>query len=271
MKPLAILGLIILVCTVSAYPGWDLHWYPYNYGNLTGEIPQWINESYLQGFINNTPTEGYTQMIQNETTNQMQDDLLGNYLCFAISQKASGDNRARIAISMVKHLPTHGTFAERAVGPYQFQYPYVSFGYTSSGVCSDRSIALSWLLSRLGYDSAVFWFQGGPDGSHMAPAVRVNSSAPYNFNHTGYARLEISDPAVPTEADVVDQGSVTVFKVGNGTGKMNLDREWVDGQRWAWLNENYHTLTAEQYKEFSSLVSYYDSFELFHQNNITRN
>lgn len=263
MKLLAILGLIILVCTASSssiYPGWDFHWYPYHYGNLSGSLPMWINQSTMQELINTSPDlhhYNYQQAVQKATTNKYQDDMLGNYFWGEIGQVVQGDDQARVAISIVKNLPSRGTFEERAVGPYQFQYPYVSFGYTSSGVCSDRSLALAWLLSRLNYDSAILWFNGGPYGSHMAPAVRVNDSAPYNFQKTGYAILEISDPAVPTQAAAVDSGSVTVIKVGNGDKTMNLDKEWKDGQRWSWLLNHYHDLNQSQQREFSALVSYY--------------
>jgi hypothetical protein len=255
--------LILLVGSASAsstYPGWDFHWYPYHYGNLTGSIPQWINQSTMQELINTSPDlhqYNYQQAVQVATTNKKQDEMLGNYLWFYITQQAKGDDQARVAISLVRNLPSDGTFEGRAVGPYQFQYPYVSFGYTSSGVCSDRSLALAWLLSRLGYDSCILWFNGGPYGSHMATGIRVNDAAPYNFNHTGYALLEISDPAVPTAAACVDQGSVTVIKVGTGTQRMNLDREYADGKRWAWMLNNYHSLNQTQIKEFSNLVAYY--------------
>ena len=264
-KLLAILGLIILVCTVpvtasSIRPGWDFHWYPYHYGNLTGQIPQWINETTMQELINTCPDLhqfNYQQCIQITTTNKKQDDMLGNYLWFYITTSAKGDDQARVAISLVRNLPSDGTFAGRAVSAYQFQYPYVSFGYTSSGVCSDRSIALAWLLSRLGYDSSILWFNGGPYGSHMATGIRVNDSAPYNFNKTGYALLEISDPAVPTAAAAVDQGSITVFKVGSGTKRMDLSKEWQDGNTWKDLLANYHYLNQSQLKQFSALIQYY--------------
>jgi hypothetical protein len=248
------------VAAGSIRPGWAFHWYPYHYGNLSGQIPQWINETYMQQFIAQSEDlhyHNYQQVIQNETSNKLQNDLLGNYLWFYITSYAKGDDQARIAISLVRNLPSRGTFEERAVGPYQIQYPYVSFGYTSSGVCSDRSVALAWLLSRLGYDSAILWFNGGPYGSHMATGIRVNDSAPYNFQKTGYALLEISDPAVPTAAANVDSGSVTVIKVGSGTQRMNLSKEWADGQRWAWLLNNYHNLTQAQYKEFNAITGYY--------------
>lgn len=260
---LTILSLIILVSSVSAssvYPGWDLHWYPYHYGNYSGSFAQWINQTALQNYINQSPDAhhfNYQQIIQKETTDKYQDGMLGNYLVCEIDQIAQGDDQARVAISVVKNLPSKGTFTERAVGPYQIQYPYISFGYTSSGVCSDRSVALAWLLSRLGYDSAILWFNGGPYGSHMATGIRVNDSAPYNFQKTGYALIEISDPAVPTAAAAVDQGSVTVIKVGNRTKTMNLSKEWIDGQRWGWLLANYHNLNQSQQKEFSGLVGYY--------------
>lgn len=246
--------------TWDPYPGWTFHWYPYHYGNLSGQIPQWINKTTLTELTNTCPDlhkYNYEQSIWIATNNQKQNDMLGNYLWFYITQQAQGDDQARIAISVVKKLPSRGTFEERAVNAYQFQYPYVSFGHTSSGVCSDRSIALAWLLSRLGYDSSILWFNGGPYGSHMATGIRVNDSAPYNFNKTGYALLEISDPAVPTQAAAVDSGSITVFKVGNGTQKMNLDKEWQDGQKWTWLLNNYHDLNETQRQEFADLIGYY--------------
>jgi hypothetical protein len=91
----------------------------------------------------------------------------------------------------------------------------------------------------------------------MATGIRVNDAAPYNFNNTGYALLEISDPAVPTAAACVDSGSVTVIKVGTGTQRASLNKEWKDGQRWAWLLNHYHDLNKTQQQEFSNLVAYY--------------
>ena len=261
-----LLTLVLLVALIGAaaaaspYPGWTFHWYPYHYGNLSGSIPSWINDTQLQTFILNAEDlhyHNYQQVIQNETSLKYQDDMLGNYLWFYIAQNARGDDQARIAISVVRNLPSQGTFEERAVGQYQIQPPYVSFGYTSSGICSDRSVALAWLLSRLGYDSCILWFNGGPYGSHMATGIRVADGAPYNFEKTGYALVEISDPAVPTQRAAPDSGSVTVIKVGKGTKTMNLSREWTDGQRWAWLLNNYHTLNQSQQKEFSNLIKYY--------------
>lgn len=254
-------GVLVVSAPVSAaYPGWDFHMYPYHYGNLSGQLPMWINQTQMHQMINTSPDlhhYNYEQAVKEVTTNQYQNNMLGNYLWSEIDQVAQGDDQARVAFSIVRKLPSMGTFEERAVGPYQFQYPYVSFGYTSSGVCSDRSIALAWLLSRQGYDSCILWFTGGQYGSHMATGIRVNDAAPYNFNKTGYALIEISNPVPPTAAAAVDSGSVTVIKVGNGTKRMDLSREYTDGLRWAWLQNNYHYLNETQQQEFADLIAYY--------------
>jgi hypothetical protein len=192
------------------------------------------------------------EIIKQETTNYGQ-DFLTNQLITGIQKKTKNiDDQGKIAISLVRYLPAVGTKPDM----YTFQYPYVSLS-GDSGVCIDNAICLSYILSRLGFDSCVMYFSGGPGGTHAATGIRVTQDSIANFRGTGYAIIEITEPAVPTEAVDKDSGSLSIFKVGNGVYKMNLTKEYHDGQRYAYLNANYHNLNNVTYAEFRDLTAYY--------------
>lgn len=85
------------------------------------------------------------------------------------------------------------------------------------GDCDDKSLLLAALLSRAGYDVALFNFA---DDGHMAVGIASDSAT---YGQTGYAYIETTDSgfvgAVPSTlaGGVTLTGEPQVIKIGNGT------------------------------------------------------
>jgi len=191
------------------------------------------NSSYFLAYINDAEQQQYVTALAN-----------------AIQQKTdSPDDQARIAVSLVQHIP----FSEGN----QYRYPYEVL-YNGKGVCGEKSMLLALLLRDLGFGSSVFYFV--PE-DHMAAGISV--LAPYDYKNTGYAFIETTEPTMITYAgSVFPFGTVSskpeVTLVGTGRQLSAVSADYNDAHDWATIQENIDHLSTGQRQEYDVLDTKYD-------------
>jgi hypothetical protein len=165
------------------------------------------------------------------------------------------DDRARIAMSLVQNIP----YDYSKANPLFFQtgvprYPYMVL-YEKSGLCEEKSILLAYLLRELGYGVVLFEFS--PE-KHMA--VGIKCPAQYSFNNSGFAFVETTGPAIPTDSygDYVKIGKLTsnpqIISISDGSSFMSIDEEYRDVQL---LNQLNGVLDESNYSQMSSVERKY--------------
>jgi hypothetical protein len=107
------------------------------------------------------------------------------------------DDQARIAVSLVQNLDYDwDSFKSKSENE---KYPYEVL-YTGSGVCSEKSELLAYLLRGLGYSVTIFRF----DSTNVFPghdAVGVKCPSQYSYKNTGYCFVETTTPNIITDSN----------------------------------------------------------------------
>ena len=192
------------------------------------------NSSYFLGYINDPEQQPYIAALAK-----------------AIQEKTPvKDDQARIAISLVQHIPYHdGT---------QYRYPYEVL-YNGKGVCGEKSMLLALLLKELGFGSSVFYLL--PE-DHMTAGIKVSS--PYDFRNSGYAFIEATEPYIITDS-VTDTlaayrftSTMEVTPVGTGQALQSIANDYNDAREWAALEAKGKTLATADYAAWQALNTKYD-------------
>lgn len=192
------------------------------------------NSSYFLGYVNDPEQQPYIAALAK-----------------AIQEKTPvKDDQARIAISLVQHIPYHdGT---------QYRYPYEVL-YNGKGVCGEKSMLLALLLKELGFGSSVFYLL--PE-DHMTAGIKVSS--PYDFRNSGYAFIEATEPYIITDS-VTDSlaafkftSTLEVTPVGTGQALQSIANDYNDAREWAALEAKGSTLSTADYATYQALNTKYD-------------
>jgi len=191
-------------------------------------------------------------LIANGTAGEVLDELVE-----AIKARSSNrDEQARIAISVVQNIP----YDYSALYSYSYalfpKHPYEVL-HTKSGVCSEKSNLLVYLLKGLGYKTAIFTF----DLEDHA-AVGIACPDEYSYKNSGYCFIESTVPSIITDS----------YGIYLGAGKLSSDPEITeksDGAEYSSASEAYNdalryyeladkdTLTQSEYREWELLVKKY--------------
>lgn len=169
-------------------------------------------------------------------------------------RSVSPDDPARIAVSLVQHIPRAGNTPYTS--PPDWFSPYETL-YANRGSPSDKSLLLAYLLGELGYDTVVFVYPG-----RLAAGVRC--SPEYDFYDTGYAFIETTRPAIITYVPETYfsgtgvSGSPRRIPVHSGTRVMDVSREYRDAGRWKYLESLGGILDPYQYTERLELSRKYN-------------
>lgn len=188
----------------------------------------------------------------------LEDDLQDEYMAPIITQikkeSTSPDEQARIAISIVQHIPYNWG------GLYGFSmdwhYPYETL-HGNKGVCADKSILLAYLLNELGYNVVLFEFS-----SHMAVGIKTTSS--YDFQRTGYAFIETTRPTIITYVPDEYIGGFRITEsphliyVQGGTRSLDVSQEYRDATELKKLENMGSVLDQYHYIRWESITSKYD-------------
>lgn len=133
------------------------------------------------------------------------------------------DDRARIAVSLVQSIPYEKADLS---GPIKLPYDVL---YTGSGDCDEKSLLLAALLRELGYNVSLLRFD---DQKHMAVGIRVPTG--YDYNHTGYAFIETTNPAIISFNSLSDMfgvaGNPVIIPVSDGREFGTIAEEYSDAE-----------------------------------------
>ena len=162
------------------------------------------------------------------------------------------DDQVRAAISMVQKIPyidyPFDTLAK---------YPYHVL-YHQNGDCDEKSLLLAHLLRELGYGVAVLHF-----GQEQHMAVGIKAPARYCYGKTGYAFIETTVPAIPTDAggDYAGAGRLrsdpNVFVVADGDSFEGIWREHTDAAEWNRIRGMGRELDQYTYGRYRNLAQWY--------------
>jgi len=191
--------------------------YPYVLRGKSGAIN--INlYSGVYDYIKQNPIKSYTdgydyerQVLNNPVQNKYLQPLI-----VAIKGKTNNkDDQARIAISLVQRVPYDN---ERVTIPRPYEVLF-----NNKGVCQDKSFLLAYILRELGYGVAFIHFS---DEKHDAVGIKVSSQ--YDYQDTGYAFIETTQPTIPTVYSPILQSKPYIRKVSDGMSFDSISEEYND-------------------------------------------
>ncbi len=171
------------------------------------------------------------------------------------------DDQARIAISLVQNInyDTAAFMSDNVEG----KYPYEVL-YTGSGVCSEKSELIAYLLQGLGYEVVIFRFN-----TENHDAIGIKCPQKYSYRDTGYCFVESTSPSIITDAsrDYVGTGKLTtmpnILKICDGNSFDSVSEEYDDNINYYKLYNDMNsypskTLSQSDYNEWKS---YHDEWQ----------
>lgn len=194
------------------------------------------------------------EVIMELLRNSYQDEYLEQFIEGIKRTSSNSDTQAKVAISLVQHIPYDWNRFYK-VGS-DWLYPYETL-YLNKGVCSDKSLLLSYLLNRLGYDTVLFEF---PD--HMAVGVKCDSR--YDFYDTGYAFIETTRPTIITYVpeEYIGGFKITtapkVIHLSGGTKSLDVSSEFRDAEEYRRLLAMGSVLDQYHYNRWLVISNKYD-------------
>jgi len=168
--------------------------------------------------------------------------------------------RARIAVSLIQHIPYAPT--NRTLYPYEVLY-------YDMGKCEDKSILMAYILSKMGYGTALFLYY--PE-HHMALGLKCPKQ--YSTAGSGYCFVETTNPAIMTYSNgtYVGVGKLTskpeIIRISDGNSFDQIAEEYTDAQSYeavinsAVWNDNAMYLDTFNYNQFGYLREKYGLFDL---------
>ena len=192
-------------------------------GYINFELSKDIYETFSETkhtYFFNSDNEVIQTMLENNTQDYYLKPLINKIKM--LSQNS--DDQAKIAVSMIQHIP----YDYESTRSTDWYFPYETL-YLNTGVCSDKSILLAYILNELGYETVLFQFD---DENHMA--VGVKTSPEYDYRDSGYAFIETTQTAIIT--DVTEEftsgrlltSSPHFLKLHGGTKSLNVSEEFED-------------------------------------------
>ena len=186
--------------------------------------------------------------LDNPTPKKYLDELVTSIK----SKTSNNDDQARIAINLVQQIPYDysGLYStsSRERSPYEVLYD-------NKGVCGEKSKLLAYLLRELGYGVVLFEFSSE---NHMA--VGIKSPVQYSYKNSGYAFIESTSPAIPTdsEGNYVGAGKLTstpqIIKISDGSSFSSISEEYQDSISLNQFGKGGGTLSPEKYRQWEMLV-----------------
>jgi hypothetical protein len=165
------------------------------------------NASYFLSDLNDPDQELYFETLADEIRAEIADP----------------DDQARIAISLVQHIPY------QRGSPYRYPYEVL---YEGSGVCQEKSILLAALLRELGFKSSVMYFVRE---NHMA--VGISCPDHFDFQESGYCMVEATNVVIITDDtsyEISGEGwSVPeIYPTSDGRSLESVSREYNGARTW---------------------------------------
>lgn len=210
-------------------------------------IPRSISYTTIQ------PTD--IDFINKELNDEYQKQFLDPLVEQIKSITPNTDDQARIAISLVQNID-YDTVAFTS-GNIKGKYPYEVL-YTGSGVCSEKSKLLAYLLRGLGYEVVIFRFD-----VENHDAIGIKCLTKYSYRNTGYCFVESTGTKIITDSsgDYVGSGKLTtmpnILKVCDGSSFDSVSEEYNDNINYWRLYDRLNsysgkTLSQSEYDEWKS-------------------
>jgi hypothetical protein len=235
-----------------------------NRGHIQYTVYGGLND-YLKGlsrsitYYNTPPTD--IDFINRDLNDEYQKQLLDPLVEQIRSITSNKDDQARIAISLVQNIDydTAGFTSGNVKG----KYPYEVL-YTGSGVCSEKSELLAYLLRGLGYEVVIFRFH-----AENHDAVGIKCAQQYSYRGTGYCFVESTSPTIITDSggDYVGVGKLTsmpdILKICYGSSFDSVSEEYDDNMAFNRLYNklNSYSGTTLSQSEYDEWKSYHDEWQ----------
>jgi hypothetical protein len=177
---------------------------------------------YLSGRRTSFPSE--KEAVLERMDNPLQKPYLQPLVDTIKNRSPNPDGQAKIAISLVQHMPYN---AKRAFQqPVEWYYPYETV-YSNKGTVADKSLLLAYLLKELEYDTIVFDYSS-------SMAVGVKCSPDYDYFNTGYAFIDVTRPTIITYVPDTEYGgggispNPRIIHVNEGKRALDVNLEYRD-------------------------------------------
>ncbi len=165
------------------------------------------------------------------------------------------DDQARIAISLVQNIPYDqwGVDTRNLYG----KYPYEVI-YTNSGVCSEKSRLLQYLLIELGFGVATFEFD-----IENHEVVGIKCPQQYSYLNSGYCFVESTAPSIITDSnsEYVDSGKLTstpdIIELYDGNSLDTVSEEYNDNREFEKIMAMGRVLPSKYYNRWEELIEKY--------------
>jgi hypothetical protein len=193
-------------------------------------------------------------VIMDLLENEVQNEYMRPFIEMVRKRSITNDDQAKIAISLVQHIPDNGKGYTRT--ETDWYYPYETL-HNNEGSAADKSVLLAYILNELGYDTVLFEFPG-----HMA--VGVKSSPKYSFYDTGYAFIETTRPTIITYEPDSTQGGFSlsqnprIIHLVGGKKGLDVSTEYGDARRMRQLEDLGGSLNQSYRAELSKISDKYD-------------
>jgi len=204
------------------------------------------------------------EVIMKLYENDEQDIYLEPFLSEIRTISNDPDYQAKVAISLVQHIP----YEYNNTRTTDWYFPYETL-YLNHGICSDKSILLSYLLEKLGYDVVLFRFV---DENHMV--VGIKSSPEFDYRDSGYAYIEATDTSIITDApEMLINGETLssypqIVYIRGGNKMLNVSEEYEDATRLNYLESigSKRNATLDQ-NDYSDWINISNKYDLFYESN----
>ena len=186
--------------------------------------------------------------------NEVQNEFMRPFIEMIRQRSITGDDQAKIAISLVQRIPYNGNRYTRTATDWYYPYETV---HNNKGSAADKSVLLAYILNELGYETVLFEFPG-----HMA--VGVKASSRYSFYDTGYAFIETTRPTIITYEPDTSYGGFSISQnpriihLSGGKRVLDVSAEYGDAMRMKQLEEMGGSLNQSYRAELSKISDKYD-------------
>jgi hypothetical protein len=186
--------------------------------------------------------------------NDVQNEFMRPFIEMIQKQSTTGDDQAKIAISLVQRIPYNGNRYSRTATDWYYPYETV---HNNKGSAADKSILLAYILNELGFETVLFEFS-----NHMA--VGVKSSSKYSFYDTGYTFIETTRPTIITYEPDTSYGGFgisqnpRIIHLSGGRRALDVSTEYGDAMRMKQLEEMGGNLNQSYRTELAKISDKYD-------------
>lgn len=238
--------------TIKVPNGSIAQYYPYTLNGKTGIIPLALSTSVYTDYQKKaepSTSGGNGPYFLSYINDPEQQPTIAALAAAIKGISADSSDQTRIASSLVQHIPYYDGQVH--------QYPYEVL-YAGQGTSGEKSLLLASLLKELGLGSAVLSFT---DEDHLAAGV--SASSPYDYEKTGYALIETTEPTIITDDSTIFSfgrlhSTPEVVVVGNGRAMSTVALDYKDAVTWMNVEKNSAHLSDMQYRQWETLDTKYD-------------